>query len=300
MSFKIRDWLGDPKYVAASKALVIDNQDPLKKGRIKVKSPVFGEQWVYFATPDDGLFAPPDINTVVYVEADGGNPDYLICRGVINDGPDSSPDTRVEFQRDVPTNRGWASPGELTSTGEAAAVNAGHILELDDGIAILSDGSVTHTKEMKGVRITTSGGHFLKMFEEEGDGSQFNRIELGTIDGQLLQMVDDNDAAKQNITLKDKDSRTIEIIKETDRIRIRNASGTIYIDVDFANDTIEVDANIVKLGTSASEAIVRGDTFRALFNSHTHPTPAGPSSPPFQPMDPPSANTHLSDRHKVE
>jgi len=45
---------------------------------------------------------------------------------------------------------------------------------------------------------------------------------------------------------------------------------------------VEVRAPEINLGESASEMLIKGDTFQALFNAHTHGTGVGPSSPPIQ------------------
>lgn len=305
MAVRYHDYKGDLKYLGASKAIVVDNKDPLNKGRIRVYSPVFGyTSWIFCTTTDDGFFSPPDIDTVVFIEADGGDADYLIVRGIINDGDDLDPDTPLVFRREVPTNRGWVSPGFLDSLGKVIIPNSGHSIEIDDGIVILnSDGSLDHTKENKGLRFTTSGGHYLHLWEEEADGDSKNRIELGTSDKQLLQLIDDSDPTKQQIVLRDAEERTIEVIKESDRIRIRNKTGTIFVDVDFANDIIEIDANNVKLGTNAGESIVRGDSLKSKYDAHVHICPAcgGQTSVPVSPIDSPGGGDGvLSDLHKVE
>jgi uncharacterized protein involved in type VI secretion and phage assembly len=62
------------------------------------------------------------------------------------------------------------------------------------------------------------------------------------------------------------------------------------------NGEVVIKAGTIKLGESASEALVRGDSFRTLFNSHTHPTGVGPSGPPAQPMQP----SHLSTKVTTE
>ncbi len=63
------------------------------------------------------------------------------------------------------------------------------------------------------------------------------------------------------------------------------ASGTGKASIRFEQDgTVVVTAEHVKLGSSASEKVVLGDTFMQYFNSHTHPTGVGPSGPPVQPM----------------
>jgi uncharacterized protein involved in type VI secretion and phage assembly len=51
-----------------------------------------------------------------------------------------------------------------------------------------------------------------------------------------------------------------------------------------------VKAEKIKLGESATEALVLGDAFKQLFNQHTHPTGVGPSGPPTQPL----TASHLS------
>jgi hypothetical protein len=286
-------------FLGSSRAVVIDNKDPDHKGRIRVESPIWGATgFIPYEYADDGFFAPPDVGTVVRLEPAGGDKDHPVASRVLIGGEDTEPDTPSIFRRDVPTNRGWVSPGALGATGEPAVQHGGHFLELDDGVATADEtGTVTQTAESRGVRVSTSGGHVFKMMEEAAEGAQENRVQVSTSGGQVLQLVDDTDPEKQNITIKDAENRTIEIIKETDRIRIRNASGTIFIDVDIANDVIEIDANNVKLGTSAEQSIVRGTAFESFFAGHTHPAPGGPTGPPFQTM---SVGVELSDKHKVE
>jgi hypothetical protein len=60
---------------------------------------------------------------------------------------------------------------------------------------------------------------------------------------------------------------------------------------------IIVKAEKIKLGgDGASKAVILGDDFMQLFNSHTHPTGVGPSGPPAQPM----MKTHLSKKSFTE
>ncbi|MBS1693061.1 MAG: hypothetical protein JST91_12650 [Actinobacteria bacterium] len=56
------------------------------------------------------------------------------------------------------------------------------------------------------------------------------------------------------------------------------------------NGEIVITATKIQLGAAAAEALVLGNSFMNLFNTHTHPTGVGPSGPPVQPMLP----THLS------
>jgi uncharacterized protein involved in type VI secretion and phage assembly len=59
---------------------------------------------------------------------------------------------------------------------------------------------------------------------------------------------------------------------------------------------VVIEASKVKLGESAQKALVLGDDFKQLFNSHTHPTGVGPSGIPLQPMLP----EHLSKKSFTE
>jgi hypothetical protein len=53
----------------------------------------------------------------------------------------------------------------------------------------------------------------------------------------------------------------------------------------------------IDLGEGATERVVLGDAFMALFNSHQHPTSMGPSGTPIQQM---TAAQHLSNLAKVK
>lgn len=267
MATKVKDYSGNNVYLGTSKAIVLDNKDPDLKGRIRVKSPVYGDTgFIPYLVSDDGLFSPPDVGSVVYVEADGGDEDYLIAWGVINDGPNASPDTPNVFRRLVPTNRGWVTPGSLSAKSTPITQNGGHTIELDDGLAMLSNGQVVHTSELKGVRITTSGGSYLNLWEEGTDGDQKNRIELGTSDGNTMIVVDASDSEGQKIVISDKDGRTIEILKDSDNIRLRDQATAKYIDLKFGEDTIEIESPHIKLGSGAIEPLILGTSWE-LYNN---------------------------------
>lgn len=143
--FPVRDKnTGATKYVSRSKATVLDNKDPLKRGRVRVDHPLLGQTgWIpYLRT--NSTFDPPEIGDVVYVEADAGVYNYPVAWGNLTRGLSSgSSSLQEQFQRNVPTNRGWVTPG-------------GNALELDDGPASGSGDSGE-----QGVRITTIDGNKL-------------------------------------------------------------------------------------------------------------------------------------------
>jgi hypothetical protein len=69
--------------------------------------------------------------------------------------------------------------------------------------------------------------------------------------------------------------------------------GALRIVIKMGEDEIRMETGkvIVKsqnieLGEGAVEQVILGNNFLSFFNSHTHATPAGPSSPPAAPMTP--------------
>lgn len=62
-----------------------------------------------------------------------------------------------------------------------------------------------------------------------------------------------------------------------------NSTGKALIS---ATGTATVDAPTINLGKSASDSAILGDTFKKYFDSHTHPTPIGPTGIPTIPQPP--------------
>lgn len=138
--------------------------------------------------------------------------------------------------------------------------------------------------------IRTRSGHLLCF-----DDSDSNRaIELSDKEGRKLVI----DSQKSSVLISDAAGNQIEI--SSDKIQLKNKSGAeIQIQGDSANikaskislsgSEIKIDAaSKVELGEGASEALVKGQSFMSLFNSHTHVAPpmGGPTSPPMMPMTP--------------
>ena len=66
----------------------------------------------------------------------------------------------------------------------------------------------------------------------------------------------------------------------TGDVNINCANATVT-----ASGTATVEGTTVKLGAGASEAVIKGNVFKSLFDKHTHPTALGPSGPPTLPLD---------------
>jgi len=68
--------------------------------------------------------------------------------------------------------------------------------------------------------------------------------------------------------------------------------------IELSADGVVIKSDAIKIGSAqANESMVLGDAFMQLFNTHTHGTGVGPSSPPAQPM---VKGQHVSNKHKTE
>jgi uncharacterized protein involved in type VI secretion and phage assembly len=80
-----------------------------------------------------------------------------------------------------------------------------------------------------------------------------------------------------------------------EKVTVTDKNGNI---IELSSEGVLIKSKAIKIGSAgASEGLVLGDAFMQLFNSHTHATGVGPSSPPSQTM---SKGQHVSDKHKTE
>lgn len=233
---------------------VIDIEDPLQIGRIRVR--VFGK----FDTREN----PYDVNSK-----------YII------------PDDAIPWA--YPS--GYFSGGSQTGSGsfsvpkEKSIVNIkfenGNIYYPEYSFQIhISDDLITEIKESyKNAHsllydTVTEGG--VKIFFTENKGlvldyksNTFNiksdeSIEIKNIGGDTIILTKDGDL-------------TIDVRNDVN-INCKNAKVS-------ASQKIHLDSSNVELGKVATEAIIKGNTFQALFNSHIHLTPTGlPTTPPVTPL----------------
>ena len=191
--YKSSDSNGKTRHITRSKAVVIDNRDPLNRGRIRIDHPLIGKTgWVdYLRAP--GYFSVPSIGDLVYIEADTGYAEYPVAWGNVTKGLNEAPELPEYFKRDVPTNRGIYTPN-------------GHSLELDDGVATVSDALVdtNFTTENRGIRITTKAGNKIHISEDTTNQQQF--IVLEDVNGNKIELdykdniVNINSVGEVNIT----------------------------------------------------------------------------------------------------
>lgn len=217
------------KYAGRSKATVIDNRDPLKKGRIRVTHPLLGDtSWIeYLKVP--GQFNTPSIGDVVFVECESGIYEYPVAWGNATKSEKGVSTVPDKFKRDIPTNRGWQTPN-------------GHSLELDDGQANLNQNPVDndYTTKDRGIRVTSTAGNKIHIIEDSDNGNTY--ILIQDVNGNLIKL----DYNNNHLTINSIGTTQF----DTGNDRDDSVGGNLKIDV-VGNVTINcTDANINSSGNT--------------------------------------------------
>lgn len=251
--FRTKDAQGNFKYSGRSKATVIDNRDPLQRGRIRVDHPILGKtSWIdYLRSP--GHFSVPSIGDLVYVEADTGEAMYPVAWGNVTKGLDENPNIPPEFKKDIPTNRGMYTP-------------LGHKFEMDDGEANLSNEPKDNdfTDKDRGVRLTTKAGNKIHILEDETNGNQYILIE--DKEGDYIKL----DYKDKKISVVSKDTTLIDTAGDrTDVVGgawTVTVTGNVTINTD-GNATISAGGNVSVTATDATISASGNATVSASGNA---------------------------------
>ena len=85
---------GDAEYLGKYRGTVVNNVDPMQRGRIQARCPTswascrhLGEPCVPLAGEAMGVYIVPPIGAGVWIEFEQGDPDYPIWTGAIAGGP---------------------------------------------------------------------------------------------------------------------------------------------------------------------------------------------------------------------
>jgi len=248
------------RYYGKYRGFVTDNRDPETRGRLKLRIPsVLGDQETGWALPclpfgglaNQGLFMIPEVDAQVWIEFEEGNLDHPVWVGVFWQ---QSSDTPEEARLEEPTTRIIRTP-------------SGHVLQFDD----------------------LSGEEHLRLAHSAG--AELNVDPQGTVtleepNGARLTL----DAEASEVVLEDSNGNTITmnssgtVIEDSNGNKIEMAAAGITIEA----MQINVTGQQVNLGGSAGEALIKGQTFLGMFNSHTHVCtgPGSPSGPPLPPLTP--------------
>lgn len=136
--------------------------------------------------------------------------------------------------------------------------------------SLIYDTSFGIVKKTEGVYVNEREGEGIKVFFTEEKGLVFDY--MTTEGSSIINIKNDN---------------SIEITNPNgDQILMEN-NGSVTINCQNAKVTASEEAHIdsprIKLGEEAAEAVMKGDTFKQIFDSHIHPTGVGPSGPPTSP-----------------
>lgn len=239
--FRTKDANGNVKYSGRSKAVVLDNRDPLNRGRIIVDHPLLGNTaWIdYIREP--GVFSVPSIGDVVFVECDSGEYEFAVASGIVTKGEDANPFLPSKFKRDIPTNRGFYTPG-------------GHSIELDDGVATVTDAPKDdqYTTTNRGIRVTSRAGNKIHIIEDLNGGNQY--ILLQDAGGNIIKL----DYKNNQLTINSVGKTKIDTAQQKDESvggndtlnvtgnRNENIGGALNITVTGAANILATGATTIK------------------------------------------------------
>lgn len=243
------------------RGFVVDNDDPQKRGRLKVRVPaVLGEDvsdWAmpcmpFGGGPAYGWFAIPEVEAQVWIEFEQGDVNHLIWVGTFWQNADDVP---AAAAIGPPTTRLFATP-------------AGHVLQFDD----------------------LEGEEQIKLLHPKDASLTIDRdgtLTLADAKGAKLTL----DAAGERVTLEDAAGNTLTmsssgtLIEDANGNKIEMTGAGIHV----KGQQVVVEGTTVMLGGQGGEPVIKGTSFLASFMAHTHPTAMGPSGPPI-PTGPPTSS----------
>lgn len=246
----------DEKCYGKYRGIVTDNQDPQKRGRIKLRIPsVLADQETDWALPclpygglaGQGMFMVPDVDAQVWVEFEEGDIHRPIWVGTFWQQEGDPPE---DAAKEEPTTR-------LLQTA------SGHILQFDDE-AGEEQFRLFHPADAK------------MIIDKNGT------ISLEDASGALLKM----DAENSEIIVEDANGNIMTM--NSSGTKIEDANGNI-VEMAAAGITVEAQKVVVKggqvhLGDEGGEPVIKGQSFLGMYATHTHTVASvvgGPTSPPI-------------------
>jgi len=246
----------EEKVYGKYRATVVDNRDPEKRGRLKLRIPtVLADQESDWALPclpyggfnQQGLFLIPDVDAQVWVEFEEGDINRPIWVG-----------TFWQQESDVPEDAAKEQP-----TTRLLQTHAGHILQFDDA----------------------EGEEQFRLYhpsEAEMIIDPNGTISLTDASGAVLRM----DAESNEIILEDANGNVLTM--NSSGTKVEDANGNV-IEMAAAGITAEAPKIVLKgsqvhLGDEGGEPVIKGQSFLSLFATHIHtvaPVVGGPTSPPI-------------------
>jgi uncharacterized protein involved in type VI secretion and phage assembly len=247
------------KYYGKFRAFVVDNEDPQRMGRVKLRIPsVLGEiesDWAlpcfaYGGGDQYGMIAVPPVDAAVVAE-------FL-------EGDASSPMWTGTFWR-----TGDEVPEEFENPAQKVLrTETGHKIVFDDTadaetITITSKAEAEVLMDAAGsIILTDSAGATVTLDAEAGE------LTVADANGNELVMT------SSGITCTDANGN--EITAAGSGVEIKSSA------------TVNIEGSMVTVAGSGGEPLIKGSTFLSLFNAHTHNATSigAPTSPPIVPLTP--------------
>lgn len=248
------------RYWGKYRAFVADADDPEGLGRVKLTVPsVLGEATSDWALPcvpygggeDFGFLAVPPVGAQVIAE-------FL-------EGDISSPVWTGAFWR-----RKSETPAEHCEGGgqslKILKTESGHLLSFQDkageeAITLRTAAEAEILMDAEGsIQLTDKGGAKVTLDAEASE------IRVEDASGNSLVM------SSSGVTVKDASGN--EITAAASGVTVKSSA------------VISIEGSMVSIAGSGGEPLIKGASFLALFNTHTHGTGVGPSTPPVVPLTP--------------
>lgn len=258
------------RFYGKYRGFVVENADPEKLGRLKVRVPsVLGNEvvtgWAMPCTPyggdrDQGFLFIPEVGAGVWIEFEEGDLEFPIWVGTFW----SKPDGESELPK---VNDAIQDP----PTQKIIKTKKGHTIQLED-----ADGKEKITIKHKD----------NSFFSIDENGS----VIIGNQKGSTILL----NAKDNNLMLVDQHANSMVMSEE--RITIVTKGGKVAIELSatdnmarIAAEEIVLQGKLVTLGaagipTELEPTIKAKMFFSTIWATHTHPTALGPSGPPIPPV----------------
>ncbi|MCP3902783.1 MAG: phage tail protein [Planctomycetes bacterium] len=243
------------RYYGKYRGFVADNQDPERRGRLKLRVPsVLGEAETGWALPclpfgglvDQGLFLVPEVEAQIWVEFEEGDVSKPIWTG-----------TFWQTSNDVPTEAAVDPP-----TTRLLKTVSGHLLQFDDESG--KERVLLKHKADARLEIDETGTVALT---DKGGGSV-------TLDADANEIVV-KDANGNTMTMRSSGT----LVKDSNGNQVEMAAAGITV----KGTKVVVQGSQVALGGQGGEPLIKGTSFLTLFATHIHTctAPGSPSTPPI-------------------
>ena len=246
------------KYYGKYRASVVDRDDPIQKGRLRLSIPaVLGDEESGWAMPcfpnggisETGVFSVPELEAHVWAEFEAGDISSPIWVGTFFGADDDLP---AEAQLTPPDALVLKTPKGTTLCMSDEGGKESFIIQHGEGQSLVMDKS-------GGITISDTGGESVEFDSSSG------ALKASDINGNTVEMTG------SGLVIKDISGCEINLSKG--KVKIKSAN------------EITLKAPMVNLGESGGEPVIepviKGRSFITMYMTHTHTTTMGTSGPPI-------------------